>query len=448
MKFGKAIQYFGLNLVLAALVIFAGNAGAIETNSVRLAIGPFFAPVGNTTLEKAAADLPDLLTASLSHENRFQLVERAKINAIWSELHLAEAGLTSADTVGKLGRILSCDWLVSGSFVQTESGTQVWVKVIDTQNSVVLDLQAIPYDPTDFSATTGGIARFLAGTGSHSQPHEFIALGKFRDMTVSATREDWSPRLTALIEKHYLAAGYGVVEREAVSPIFSEYQLQAAGLTGDSTNRVKLKPAFWILDGSCKWIYDTQDKLSVAIRIQKMGGGEQTFNFAQPPGDALEKAVVDAIQSALTNTHPMTVEQAQKEEEKIRRAHAEELVKGRGETWTPTRYNTNPTFITITDAYGGKRQMTVDPAFLAQRENHAREIIKTLQQAILLNPKDMHSKFMLGMTLFGTADPVESKHGRDLLEEVAASDDATNAAMAKSWLVDFKTGRLPFKPDH
>ena len=296
--------------------------------------------------------------------------------------------------------------------------------------------------------TTSGIARFLAGTGSHSQPHEFIALGKFRDMTVSATREDWSPRLAALIEKHFLAAGYGVVEREAVSPIFSEYQLQAAGLTGDSTNRVKLKPAFWIVDGSCKWIYDTQDKLSVAIRIQKMGGGEQTFNFAQPPGDALEKAVVDAIQSALTNANPMTVEQAQKEEEKIRRAHAEELVKGRGETWTPTRYNTNPTFITITDAYGGKRQMTVDPAFLAQRENHAREMLKTLQQAVLLNPKDMHSKFMLGMALFDASDAVESKHGRDLLEEVAASDDVTNAARAKSWLADFKTGRLPFQPDH
>jgi hypothetical protein len=44
MKFGRAIQFFGLNLFLAALVLFKGKAGATETNSVRLAIGPFFAP--------------------------------------------------------------------------------------------------------------------------------------------------------------------------------------------------------------------------------------------------------------------------------------------------------------------------------------------------------------------------------------------------------------------
>jgi hypothetical protein len=44
MKFGKAIQFFGLNLLLAALVLFKGKAGATETHSVRPAIGPFFAP--------------------------------------------------------------------------------------------------------------------------------------------------------------------------------------------------------------------------------------------------------------------------------------------------------------------------------------------------------------------------------------------------------------------
>jgi hypothetical protein len=447
MKTRKLLRLLGLLLISTVPAWFATNASALDTNAIRLAIGPFFAPVGNTTLEKAATDLPDLLMVSLSHESRFQLVEREKINAIWSELHLAEAGLTSADTVGKLGRILSCDWLVSGSFVQTGSGTQIWVKVINTQDSVVLDLQAVPHNGTNFSATADAVAKFLAQTGSRSRPHEFIALGKFEDKTVSATREDWSPRLAALIEKHFLAAGYGIVEREAMGPIFAEYQLQTAGLTGDSTNRVKLKPAFWIVDGGCKWIYDTQDKLSVAIRIQKMGGGEQVFSFTQPPGDALEKAVVDAIQSALTNANPMTLEQVQKEEGKIRSAHVGELVKGRGETMPPLRYSTNQTFITVTDAYGGKRQMLVDPTFLAQRESHAHEMLKTLQQAILLNPKDMHSKWALGMSLYCMADPVKKQHGQELLEEVAASDDVTNATKAKNWLADFKSGRLTLEPD-
>jgi hypothetical protein len=441
MKPEKLIRHGWQQLIFGAAVLLMTSAGFAETNSVRLAIGPFFAPPGNQPLEKAASELPDLLTASLSQQNRFQLVEREKVNAIWNEMHLAEAGLTSADTVGRLGRILSCDWLVSGSFVQTGSGAQIWVKVINTQDSVVLDLQAVPYNGTNFPATTDAIARFLAQTGSRSRPREFMALGKFEDRSISSTREDWSPRLVALIEKHFLAAGYGVVEREAMGPIFSEYQFQTAGLTGDSTNRVKLKPAFWIVDGGCKWIYDTQDKLSVTIRIRKVGSAEQELNFSQPPGDALEKAVVEAIQSALTNANPMTLEQMQQEEGKIRSAHVGELIKGRGET-APLHYSTNQTFITVTDAYGGKRQMQMDPAFLAQRESHAREMLKTLQQAILLNPKDMRSKWALGMSLYCMDDPADKQHGQELLEEVAASDDVTNATKAKNWLADFKSGRL------
>jgi curli biogenesis system outer membrane secretion channel CsgG len=105
-----------------SLLLCGAIASAAETNSIRIAIGPFFAPAGNAALEKAASELPDLLPALLPQESRFQLVERDKVTALWNEMHLAQAGLTSMDTVVKLGRILSCDWLVSGSFVQTESG--------------------------------------------------------------------------------------------------------------------------------------------------------------------------------------------------------------------------------------------------------------------------------------------------------------------------------------
>ena len=355
-----------LNLVFSAWLLLGTVAFAQETNSIRMAVGPFFAPSGNASLEKAAAELPDILMVALSQENRFQLVERDKVNAIWGELHLAEAGLTSADTIGKFGKILACDWLVSGSFVQTGSGAQIWVKIINTQDSVVLDLQSVPFNLTNYSETTTAIVSFLSQARSRAQPREFIALGKFDDWSISATREDWSPRLVALIEKHFLAAGYGVVEREAVAPIFSEYQFQAAGLTASFTNRVRLRPAFWIVDGGCKWIHDTEDKLSVSIRIQKMGGREQLFSFTKPPGEELEKTVVDTVQTALANSGSTTAEEAQVGEEQIRAAHLSDLVKGRGEM-PPLHYSANPTFITVTDLFGGTRQVQVDPVFWPSR---------------------------------------------------------------------------------
>jgi hypothetical protein len=437
-------------LVLGALVFMGAGAGAAETNSVRLAIGPCFAPAGNPKLDEAAAAFPDLLTVSLSRDNRFQLVEREKANAVWSELHLTEAGLTSAATVARFGNILSCDWLISGSLVPSETGPQIWVKVIDTQSGVVLDLQSLPYNVTNFSATAGDIAQFLAQAGTRKQPREFIALERFQDASVGTMREDWTPRLSSLIEKYFLSAGYGVVERGTVAPIFSEYQFQSAGMTGDATRRVKLKPAFWVVSGNWKWFSDPQDKLSVTINVQKMGGGAQLINISKPPGPELARSLIEAIQSALKAAGSLTVEQAQAGEEKFLAEHTQELLKGRGETWTPPRFaaNTPTSSVTVTNASGGQRRITIDPNWLAQQDSHKQEMFKSLQQSILLNPKDMRAKYLLGMALFGTpGDAVTSRQGEVLLEEVAKSGDPVYAIKAKNWLDDVRTGKISFKRD-
>jgi len=148
-------------VICGALLLWGTSAGAAETNMLRLAIGPIFAPAGNAALEKAATTLPDMITADLSRDSRFQMVERDKVNAIWSEIHLAEGERMSANAVIKMGHFLSCDWLVSGSFAQTDTGPQIWVKVINIQDSVVVDLECVPFDQTNYSATAKAIADFL-----------------------------------------------------------------------------------------------------------------------------------------------------------------------------------------------------------------------------------------------------------------------------------------------
>jgi hypothetical protein len=414
-------------LIVALLLITRVNAQVAESNSVRLAIGPFFTPPGDATLAKAASELPDLLTASLTQDGRFQLVERSKVDELLNEMHLTEAGLTAADKMVKLGQLLGCDWLVNGEFVKTASGTQIWVKVINTQNSVVLDLRSVLYMETNLLATAGAMAGFLAQARAHTNPKEFIALGQFDDWSISAGREDWSQRLKALLAKHFLAAGYGVVERDAVAPIFTEYQFQAAGLMANTTNRVKLKPAFWIVDGGCKWIHDTADKLSVSIRIQKMGGGTQMFDFAKPPGPELEQAVLDTVKTALTGTGSPTLAQAEAGEEKMHAEHLDELMHARGLTPQIHPSTNQP----VTDFHTALKE----------------EQLKTMQQAILLNPNDMHAKFTLGMVQYLKGDAAESKAGEKLLEEVAASGAAVYATRASNWLSDVRSGRITFEPN-
>ena len=425
--------FLGLFLATTATVM-------AQTKPARLAIGPFFAPADNPTLVTAANAMPDLLTASLSQDPRFQLVERQQVNAIWSEMHLTEAGLTSADTVMKLGKMLSCDLLISGTFAQTPDGPLIWIKVINPQTSLLQDLQSFPAAGTNADATTAAISQFIIQAGSRSTPREFIAVGKFEDQTTAPGKEDWAPKIVAMVEKHFMAMGYGVAERDAVNPIFSEYQFQAEGMTGNDPNRVKLAPAFWMIDGGCKWIQTTGDKLSVVIRFRRAGTPEQLFSFSKP-GDAVEEALVETIQSALTNAGSITAIEARQFEEKTVSAHADELFHGRGET-VPIHYDTNVTYVTVTAPDGSQQKLAQDPLARAMQEQHVDESIKTLEQAILLNPKDMKSKWFLGLAWFHVPDGGESKRGEDLLEEVAASGDPVYATKAKNWLSDIRSGKI------
>lgn len=396
------------------MLLLTPSALMADPTAIRLAVIPFSAPQKNAGLQQAASQLPDYLMVGLSRENDFQLVERDKVSAIWSELHLAENGFVSAATAEKLGHILSCDWLVGGSIVQIGTNTQVWIKVIDVRSGVVLDLKTFPYNPTDFSATVSSVPAFLKQVDPLSQPRKFIALGKFADQSLSSTRADWSQRLPALIERHFLDAGYGVVEREAAAPIFSEFQFESAGLTGDYTNRVKLKPAFWIVDGGYKWVYDTQEKLSVALRVQKVGGAVQIFRFTVLP-DELEKNVVGSIESMMTNAPLSGFGQTAAEESEARMAEAMK--------------------------YAGGRDEFANGSVMAMRA----DVINTLKQVILLNPNNWHAKYMLGRALFETVDPETIREGRDLLNETVTSKDLTYSIMASNLLDDYDKGRLTVK---
>src|ERR1019366_10728234 len=99
-------------------------------------------------------------------------------------------------------------------------------------------------------------------------------------------------------------------------------------------------------------------------------------------GEELEKTVLDTVQSALASTGSTTLEQALAGEQKVRSAHLDQLMQGRGGV-SPLHYSTNQTFITVTDAFGATRKMQVDPAYLAERQSRAEEAQKTMQQGIL-----------------------------------------------------------------
>jgi TolB-like protein len=420
--------------VLAMLLAFSpvGLQGG-DSNTLRLAVGPFFAPVGSDSLRQASQVLPELLVADLSHMSRFQLVEREKIQAVWSELNLSASGLVERDTVAKLGRVLACDWLVSGSFVQAGGRTHVWTKVIDVRSGVVLDLNAAPYEPGGFTNTIAGIAAFLAKAGSHPKGRQFIAMGPFVDMNplLGAKREDWSRRISALIEKHFLEAGIGVVEIAAVGPIFEERRLETAGLTGHPESRVKLQAAFWLVDGGCEWVEGSPGKLGVGLRVQRVGGPEQRFRLTESAGEEIEKAVIATITRALADPN-LVAQPAPNAEADLLTARGMELATRRS-PFQPKTFTT-ATAQTQSDSY--KQIQEQKKRFLENRS----AAIATYERTVLRDPKNLEAKTMLGYALLGDLQPARREHGKEMLREVVASKDSKYAALAQKHLANAEIG--------
>ncbi len=426
-------------LALWLLSCVSGLPGA-ESNTLRLAVGPFFAPVGNDSLHQASQVLPELVVAELSRLPRYQLVEREKVQAVWNEMNLGASGLVERDTVARLGRVLACDWLVSGAFVQAGGRTHVWTKVIDVRTGVVLDLNAAPYEPGAFTNTVAGIAAFLARAGAEPKGRQFIAMGPFVDMNppFGAPREDWSRRIAALIEKHFLEAGFGVVEMAAVGPIFEERRLEAAGLTGQPDGRVKLQPAFWLVDGGCEWVETAPGQLSVGLRIQKVGGPAQMFRLTEAAGEEMEQAVIATLVRAFTNTN-LVAQPTPNAEADLLAARGMELASLR----SPFRPNisTGAPLRTQYDSY--KRYQEDDKRRLENRN----ATIATFERTLLRDPKNLEAKSMLGRALLSDPEPARRERGRELLGEIMDLKDPKNAAYIQMIADNIKRREARRRPD-
>ena len=433
----------GLLLVLSLLSSVAASGGA-DSSVIRLAVGPFLAPPANNDMRQASQILPELLLAELSRLPRFQVVERDKAQTVWNELNLNASGLVARDTVATLGRVLACDWLVSGSLVQVASRTYVWTKVINVRDGVVLDLNATPYEAGSVSNVVAHIATFVAKAGAQPKGRQFILMGPFVDMNppLGPKREDWSRRIPVLIEKHFIEAGFGVVEMAAIGPIFEERRLETAGLTGHPEGRVSLQAAFWLVDGGCEWVEGTPLKLGVGLRVQRIGGPEQMFHLSQPPDEPTEKAVLETLTLALANTNSVAPAGPNAEADLLAARGTELAMRN-----SPFRWKT-PSARTQWDAYKqGEEQAK------KQADNRS-AALATYERTLLRDPNNLEAKTMLGFALLG--DPARREHGKELLGEVVAANDPKYRDRAQSMLTnaariarmaDQDAARLRKRPD-
>ena len=89
-------------------------------------------------LSETSYSFQDNLTNAMVNQNRFQVVERNKLDAILEEQKLSRTKLIDEKTALQLGKMIASQTIVGGSIIQTRTGTEIIARMIDTETSAVL----------------------------------------------------------------------------------------------------------------------------------------------------------------------------------------------------------------------------------------------------------------------------------------------------------------------
>lgn len=140
-----------LLMILAAVFAAHGAAFAAdpapqpETASLpvpTVAVLPFDSRGARAQDENLGSSIAELLSAELAAQGDFELVERAELDKILTELHLSATGLADKETRLRLGQLTGAKILISGSVFRSGDNNYVVAKLIGVETSKVLPAAA------------------------------------------------------------------------------------------------------------------------------------------------------------------------------------------------------------------------------------------------------------------------------------------------------------------
>jgi len=109
---------------------------AAEKNIHTLAIFP--AATNDASLTQHIDVITNGITSALVKNKNLTIVERESLNKILKEQELGMSGMVDPSKIPEVGRLLSVDAVVLTSFYTAKEKTEMFVKLVDTQSSVVL----------------------------------------------------------------------------------------------------------------------------------------------------------------------------------------------------------------------------------------------------------------------------------------------------------------------
>ncbi|MBI5787552.1 MAG: hypothetical protein HZA78_01665 [Candidatus Schekmanbacteria bacterium] len=101
-------------------------------------------PFRQKGLESSLQDvIYDKLIAAFINQQRFNLVERARLEEILLEQKLSRTELVKQSAVMKLGRIVAADAVMIGTVYESEQSIEIYARLIDTDTGVIIEAKDV-----------------------------------------------------------------------------------------------------------------------------------------------------------------------------------------------------------------------------------------------------------------------------------------------------------------
>lgn len=212
-----------------------------------IAVLPFDSRGARAQNENLGRSIAELLSVELASQGEFELVERAELDKILSELHLSASGLVDKETRLKLGQLTGAKILITGSVFRNGDNNYVVAKLIGVETSRVLPAAARGNSEATELVTelAGKVAGQLNSRAQQLMPRQRTALsvagelsetvkGRGRKVYVKI-RESISmpaidPAAETELKKLLLTLGFSVVENRNDA----EYLFLGEGIATDS----------------------------------------------------------------------------------------------------------------------------------------------------------------------------------------------------------------------
>lgn len=263
----------------------------------------------------AQRGLADLLTAELSKQPEFTLVERESIARVVDELALSAARSGDAAAAVKLGGLLAADAIL---FVEPEPGSEpprVRLQFVETRSGIRLGdwpVAAAGIEAADMGDVVAGLRQAGAKLGVRPGDRHLIGSVGIEPEVASVELRTLARALTALVERD-LADMPAVVmlERKQLRRLAAERDL--TGLELD------LKASSKLIEGSLR---RDGDRLAVAVKLVPLTGGEGRTVKASGDLPAIRRELVAALAAALSAEPPGRPAAASAEESALLAARA------------------------------------------------------------------------------------------------------------------------------